>query len=155
VDEPRSIVSETLKRFRQFSEFCQGNLSVKPKPSRIEVAKINILPKGEYWTSLTELGELLPALGGLIDFLSNESPQVSVRFEATTDSPLRTEIDTVKLIDSDSQSEKDALRVEIRTQKSAVEDTDLVECLTSANSSLNEHFLKLFPDAESVFAGGS
>lgn len=153
VDEPKSIVSEMLKRFEQFSNFCRDSFSVDPDPELVEVAKINILPKGDYWNSLSDLGEIVPALSGLTNLLSDQGPQVSVRFESTTEGAVHTEIETVKLINSESKSETDAVRVEIRTRE-PVGDSELTDSLIDANVSLNHHFLRLFPTAESTFSGG-
>ena len=74
------LLTRALSEFDEFSEFCQGAIGARPEPIRIELAKVDQFVEGRDWKGVSDLGQMIPSLGPLVDFATSEGPAISFSF---------------------------------------------------------------------------
>jgi uncharacterized protein (TIGR04255 family) len=72
------ILAQALEEFGSFTKFLHASVGLSPTPSRIELAKINLLMNPKHWTSYSHLTALLPMLGQLPQITAD--PSVNLAF---------------------------------------------------------------------------
>lgn len=154
-EDEDGIASKALREYERFQDFCSRALRGVPDSRAIELAKINLVQEDEHWNSRDELVSILPVLDGTAQLLGESELAAAFKFNMPVGEGVRIEIDTVTIVQDDGSSEKQAIRVELRTGVTLTApepEENLDDALHEANERINRSFLEIFPDAESVFA---
>ncbi len=142
------LCSKAMAEFERFSEFCRSRPTVATSPvvQHIELTKVDVLERDREWSTLEQLGELLPITQA---FTTNrQSNQIQLALSEREQFPggwLRTQINA----SNDSREDLASIRLESRI--SLVLEGDLRATFARANARLNDVFFQLIPDAVQRF----
>jgi hypothetical protein len=138
-------MSKAIEEFNRYSAFCNERFQEEPAPSRIELAKIDMLTSAEHWTDLEDLVRVLPLAGTFGDPGRHGTREFAVRF-------VEQEPPTDLIVSVNSVTDKPghpfgAVRIETRAV-TPVTDGNIEGAFRTANSSVNAAFFKLISEAE-------
>lgn len=139
------LMTKALDEFGRFSDFCQGRFGRRPKPTRIELAKIDKLIRGEHWQDLDDLAIVLALAGTFGDPGHHGTREFALRF-VEHDDP------TDLIVAVNSITEKvgvpfNAVRIETRAV-TPVAEGDLEAAFRLGNTAVNNAFFKLITDTK-------
>jgi uncharacterized protein (TIGR04255 family) len=75
----KGVLSRSLSEFAGLSDFSLATLSQAPKPTQLELAKIDLLVSSRHWSNYSDLALVLPVLGTLPKI--TEEPTVSLSLD--------------------------------------------------------------------------
>ncbi len=81
--EKKGVLSRSLSELDEFFEFTSAVLGQRPKPTRLELAKIDHLSSPKNWSDYADLTSALPMLGRLPKI--TEEPTVNFSFSGQRD----------------------------------------------------------------------
>jgi len=148
-DGSRGLKSITLSEFERFVEFCgrRDTVEGRPNPTKVELAKIDVLGRGTEWNDLQDLAALLPITAAFIDLGTSERINIAVQVqEAFDDGVLTVRINST----NDPGGSVVAVRVETRIGM-ALGGRALDAAFTEGNERLNRMFFRLVPEATERF----
>ena len=61
----KGVLSRSLSELAELGDFTLGALGQKPKPTQLELAKIDFLVSPKHWSDHADLAKVLPVLGRL------------------------------------------------------------------------------------------
>jgi uncharacterized protein (TIGR04255 family) len=137
------LLSRLLDEFGLFSKFCLAEFGSEPKPTKIELAKVDHLVQGQHWKDFEDLTRLLPIVAAFRPLATTSSPIVGTRFNEERDGErLAVSIDTA-LGQRQDNSVFRLIKIETRTTR-VVREEFRTE-LTTANDVVNDVFFKIIP----------
>jgi uncharacterized protein (TIGR04255 family) len=142
------VLTRSLLEFQEFSAFLRTSLGHAPKPSRLELAKIDLIGNPTHWSSYSDLRVVLPILGKLPSI--GEEPAVNLFFGGEHDGCHLQLSVTNAVLGSEMSA---AVQIETRvTAKDA--GTEMRETFTKMNDLANKLFFEtIAPDALGRFGG--
>lgn len=144
------LKSIALREFARFSDFCRSRptIRVAPELTQVELTKIDMLRRGSEWSSLEELGQLLPITRAFTAIRQSNRMQFSLNErEEMPGGTLVVQISST----TDSNGDLDAVRLESRASVVLGAQQQPDAAFASANGMLNRVFFTLIPDAEQWF----
>lgn len=139
------LMERSLAEYEKFSQFVHSRLNVRPNARKVELNKVDLLAKGQYWNEVSELADLLPITGAFSDILHSESREVNLRFvERDNEDVSHVHVSTL-------MNESGPTSVRIEARRTAAPDPDLASAFKNANAALNGIFFKLVPKAATYF----
>lgn len=139
------VLSRFLREFDEFSEYAKAGFGIEPKPTGMELAKIDQFIAGVSWDGLDDLAMMLPWLQPFAAASDSKQPVIAAQFrEERAGGHVTVRVDVNKI-----QS-----KLETRVVKKL--DGDLRAAFESANAVLNEFFEKMIPAEQRArrFQGG-
>jgi uncharacterized protein (TIGR04255 family) len=142
---PNGLLVRALKEYETFVSFLETRFKRTPSVKRVELAKIDLLRRGEHWRDLDDLVKLVPVTGVFRELQRAESREVNLRFVERGDEGVAT-VHVATMTEGETPI---ALRIEGRCIVPPV--PDLQAAFTGANTVLNDAFFKLIPEATARF----
>jgi len=122
-----------------------GRTGVRPTPVRVELTKIDLLQRGDHWSTLDDLAQLVPVTAVFAELQLSDEREVNLRFvERGADGVALVHIATLM-----QGPQPTAVRIEARRVAPATD--DIATAFANANAVLNDVFFKLIPDAKARF----
>lgn len=142
--EGRGLKSRAIMEWERFASFLNGRTGTAVRLSQIELAKVDVLPRGKYWSDFADLGKLMKVAKVFQDIQVTEPNGLLLRL--TEGDAAETAVVTVAM-------GKGAVRLETRViaqmqPGTSGEQTELAQALTRANERLNRLFLGLMDHGE-------
>lgn len=151
-EEP-GVLSRALKEFERFSTFCGEHAGGPPQVEGIELAKINILFRGEEWETMTDIADLLPATAGLSKLADEASPEFQLSFQCPT-SNAHDSLCVVRMVGAaphPSGAPRPGIHFELRTRPRSLFAGALEDSFLEANAILNGIFESSLTDVRGRF----
>lgn len=77
--ERPGVLRRCLSEFERFAAFCETSLGRRPRPTGIELSKIDHLLQGKHWRDFADLAQVVPALAAMGPLFASEYPVVQVQ----------------------------------------------------------------------------
>jgi uncharacterized protein (TIGR04255 family) len=139
-DGHEGVLGRAMREFDAFSKFCASATGTFPSAKAIELAKIDVMREGRFWTDLKQVGEILPCLQAFIDFTESGKPSFLLRFSEPRESgPVQ-----VNVALGESKSSR-VLTLETRVWRELATPTLMESTFQAANHDLNQVFAALIP----------
>lgn len=139
------LMSKAIEEFNRYSAFCKERFHEEPVPSKIELAKIDMLTSKEHWTDLEDLVRVLPLAGTFGHAGHHGTREFAVRF-VEQDAPTDLIVSVNSVTDRPGHT-FGAVRIETRAI-TPVTDGSIEDAFRTANSIVNGAFFKLLSEAE-------
>lgn len=141
------LLKEALYEFSQLAEFCEERFGTRPRPTRIELAKIDLFDRRkQHWSDLADLARLIPVTGTLSAIHYTGSREFSLRF-GEHDAPRALHI-SINSIAERTGGEVVAVRLESRAVHPLAPDQDIQSAFGEANVAVNRAFFALLGPSE-------
>jgi len=149
------LKDRVLEEFEQFAEFCKREVGDVPKPTSIELAKIDLFHEGSDWDAGENLSHLFSWLRPMVEFSGSGVPQLALRFyeprpggDLTISIECGTTAPGFELFGAVPNSRVVKLESRVTAATGASQD-EIRATLEAANLTLNEEvFSKLIPSSE-------
>jgi len=142
------VLSRSLSEFAELGDFTLGALGQRPKPTQLELAKIDLLVSPKHWSDQADLTRVLPVLGTLPKI--TEEPSVNLTLVGDRGGfQLHFAIATVVLASDMSRAIQIETRVTARDPGSDVRRT-----FEAMNAVANQVFFETVSDKEFSRFGG-
>lgn len=143
------VLSRSLKEFEAFARFASATLGQSPRPTRLELAKIDWLVNPKHYRSYSDLRAILPVLGRLPPLA--DDPTVHVSFAGEREGFLLQFGLTNAVLGADMSS---AVQMETRVTARDV-GANPRETFVAMNRVVNSIFFETIPESEFYRFGGT
>ncbi|MGD0680111.1 MAG: hypothetical protein ABSC94_32415 [Polyangiaceae bacterium] len=144
----KGVLSRSLLELAELGDFTLGALGQKPKPTQLELAKIDLLVSPKHWSDDADLTKVLPALGTLPRITGEPTVNLSVVGERAG-FQLHFAIASVVLASDMSRA------IQIETRVTAREPgSDMRKTFEAMNAVANQVFFETVSDKELNRFGG-
>jgi len=146
--EGRGLLSLLLDKFAGFTEFCSRRVGDAPKPTQIELTKVDHLVQGRHWSDFQDLAKMIPWFGDFASFSKLQTnPSVAMRFaEPRENGTLAVSLESAAFVNPEG-SISPILKMETRLVAD-LGGRDLRTAFSVANYELNKVFAKLIPETQ-------
>lgn len=138
------LLSKALTEFDAFTRFCLQTFATAPRPTRIELAKVDHFVEGEHWRGMDDVAVMVPALRPTFELLRSREPQMlGLQFGEQSEAG-RVTASFGTLLRADKRR---AVSLETRVVAAASPD-QLRAAFVAANDELNELFGRIIPEQQ-------
>jgi len=148
-DGKEGVLTQALKEFATFKEFCEKELKVPIRERIVVLTKVDVFIEGEHWTDTDDLGLLIPWAKGLLSLSSGPSPLPVLRLEdrRPNNTLFRTEL--VTSLAFGPQGPVRLVKLETRVDRTlGAGDNELRRAFEQSNDELNHVFGVIVPQDE-------
>jgi hypothetical protein len=144
--EGAGLLQRALAEYGRFAAFCEARAGARPTLRRVEVLKIDILRRGEVWTDVDDLAELVPITGTFSGPRPTQRRELGLRFVEHHEG--EDVIVAIASVLGGTEGEMTALRIETRVVRLLPEGSSAEAALRAANATANEVFFRLIQRVE-------
>ena len=142
------LSSMILEEYAAFERFCEETWGARPKPTAIELAKVDLLIEAVDWKDFADLTALLPWLQSFHAFACAPRPSFAVRFDEPRDGGDLTVTISQALGTDAAGRERRLVKLETRIARPLPAGAPMKETFLAVNHELNRVFEQLIPKAE-------
>lgn len=135
------LMAQAIVEFRQFADFAEERCGRRPAAIKVELAKIDMIPRGQYWADQNDLATVMNITGTFGAPGKNNTREFAIRF-VENDPPTELVV-AVASVSERTGEQYNAIRVETRAVTPVV-DGNLESAYRIANSAVNHAFFRLF-----------
>jgi hypothetical protein len=140
------LMQHALQEYERFAVFCESRVGSRPSARRIELTKVDVLPRGEVWFDIDDLAKLVPITGTFGPLREQGRREIALRFVEHHDDEAVT-VSLTSLL-SEPGGEMIALHIETRVTCVLRDDTNVESRFRAANRTANRVFFLLVPDPQ-------
>lgn len=138
--ENEGVLGIALREYGEFEKFCERVIKTKPVTTGIELAKIDVIREGDYWTELQQVADILPCTHDFIRFTASSKPSFMLRFNE----PRERGVVLINIALGADREGTRMLTIETRLHRQ-LDGADIEATFKEANLELNAIFATLIP----------